>query len=231
MQIKKAKLEKKIVEINQGNALEAMDKMVEEKEAEIQNLKKQLKLLVESPVKTFELKTVLQEKEDLQTKLQNTKAIVGTIKDEKAILEDQIKKLNEKFDNMTTIDSSISLALELGSLSVKELELKNTQDELVETKKTLEDKVRVLTETTTKNENLRKQVKEGKHALRDTKYLLWDHMLKEIKKLKDYLLMLQDEKALIDTCLSNVNLVQEMMGDKPIQPQRAINFLNSQSKM
>ena len=39
-------------------------------------------------------------------------------------------------------------------------------------------------------------------------------MLKEIKKLKDYLLMLQDEKALIDTCLSNVNLVQEMMGDK-----------------
>ena len=43
--------------------------------------------------------------------------------------------------------------------------------------------------------------------------------------------MLQDEKALVDTCLTNVNLVQEMMGDKPIQAQRAINFLNSQSKM
>ena len=40
LQIKKAELEKKIVEINQGNALEAMNKLVEEKEVEIQNLKK-----------------------------------------------------------------------------------------------------------------------------------------------------------------------------------------------
>ena len=50
---------------------------------------------------------------------------------------------------MTTVDSSISLALESGSLLVKELELKSTQDELAETKKILADKVRVLTETTT----------------------------------------------------------------------------------
>ena len=56
-------------------------------------------------------------------------------------------------------------------------------------------------------------------------------MFQEIKKLKDYLLMLQDEKDLVDTCLSNVDLVQEMMDDKPIQAQRAINFLNYQSKM
>jgi hypothetical protein len=41
-------------------------------------------------------------------------------------------------------------------------------------------------------------------------------MLKEIKKLKDYLLMLQDEKALVDTFLTNVDLVQEMMGDKHV---------------
>lgn len=161
-------------------------------------------------MQTIELKTILQEKEDLQTELHNTKAIAGTIKYEKAALEDQIKNLNEKFDNMTIVDSSIYLASKLGSLSVKEIELKNTQDELEETKKTLVDKVRVLTETTTENENLRKQ---------------------EIKKLKDYLLILQDEIALVDTCLSNVNLVQGMMGDKPVQAQRAINFLNSQSKM
>ena len=50
LQIKKAELDKKIVEINQGNALEAMNKMVEEKEAKIQNLKKQLKHPVESPM-------------------------------------------------------------------------------------------------------------------------------------------------------------------------------------
>jgi hypothetical protein len=44
-----------------------MNKMVEEKEAEIQNLKKQLKLLVEAPVQIIELKTVVQKKEDLKT--------------------------------------------------------------------------------------------------------------------------------------------------------------------
>lgn len=32
------------------------------------------------------------------------------------------------------------------------------------------------------------------------------------------------------TCLSDVALVQENMGDKPVQAQKAINFLNSQSK-
>ena len=130
--------------------------MVEEKEAEIQNLKKQLKLLVESLVQTIELKIVLQEKEDLQTELQNTKAIVGTIKDEKEALEDQIKKLNEKFDNMAIVDSSITLASELGSLLVKEIELKSAQDELAETKKILAAKVRVLRKTIIENGNLRK---------------------------------------------------------------------------
>ena len=43
--------------------------------------------------------------------------------------------------------------------------------------------------------------------------------------------MLEDEKALVSTFLSNVVVVQENMGDKPIQAQKAINFLNSQSKM
>ena len=42
--------------------------------------------------------------------------------------------------------------------------------------------------------------------------------------------MLQDERSLVITCLSNVVVVQENMGDKPIQSQKAINFLNSQSK-
>ena len=40
--------------------------------------------------------------------------------------------------------------------------------------------------------------------------------------------MLQDERSLVITCLSNVALVQEGMGDKLIQAQMAINFLNSQ---
>ena len=57
-----------------------MKNIVEEKEAKIQNLKKQLKLPVESHVQIVELKAILQEKEVLQTELQNTKEIVGTIR-------------------------------------------------------------------------------------------------------------------------------------------------------
>ena len=120
-------MEKKIIEINQGKGSEEMNKIVEEKVVEIQNLKKQLKLPSETDVQTMELKTLLQEKEVLQTELQNTKAIVGTIRDEKDSLEDQIKALKEKVDNMIIVDPSLSLAYELGSLSIKELELKNTQ--------------------------------------------------------------------------------------------------------
>ena len=111
-----------------------MNKIVQENEAEIQNLKKQIKLPSEGVVQTMELKIVLQEKEFLQTELQNTKPIVGTIKDEKVSLEDHIKALEEKVDKMTIVDPSLSLASELGSLSIKELELKNAQEELREGK-------------------------------------------------------------------------------------------------
>ena len=85
----------------------------------------------------------------MQTELQNTKAIVGTIRDEKASLEDKIKALKEKVDNMTIVDPSLSLASEFKILSVKELELKNTQEELAEVKKTLADKTKLLTKTST----------------------------------------------------------------------------------
>ena len=75
------------------------------------------------------------------------------------------------------------------------------QEDLVETKKILADKFKVLKETSTENENVRMQVEAGKQALRNTKFLLWDHIFKEIKKLKHHLLMLQDERDLIGTCL------------------------------
>ena len=90
-------------------------------------MKKQLKLPSEGAVQTMELKIVLQEKEVLQAELQNTKAIVGTIRDEKVSLEDQIKALKEKVDKMTIVDPNLSLASELGSLSIKKLKLKNAQ--------------------------------------------------------------------------------------------------------
>jgi hypothetical protein len=69
LQIKKSELEKKIIEINKGKGSEAMNKIYEETKAELQNLKKQLKLPTESIVQIVELKTILQEKEVLQTEL------------------------------------------------------------------------------------------------------------------------------------------------------------------
>ena len=79
-------------------------------------------------------------------------------------------------------------------------------------------------------ENLKRQVDVVRQALIDAICLLQDHITKEIKKLKDHLVMLQDEKTLVTTWLSNVALVQEGMADKLVQAQRAINFLNLQSK-
>ena len=78
------------------------------------------------------------------------------------------------------------------------------------------DKDKLLTKISIEKEILKRQVDSVKQALIDAKYLVWDHIIKEIKKLKDYLIMLQDEKTLVAICLTNVALVQEGMGDKPV---------------
>lgn len=65
LQIKKSELEKKILEINKGVGNETFNSIIQEKDVEIQNLKKQLKLPSEGPVQIVELKIVLQEKEVL----------------------------------------------------------------------------------------------------------------------------------------------------------------------
>ena len=104
------------------------------------------------------------------------------------------------------------------------------KEELQKAKQDILDKDKLLVEISTHKENLKRHVDPVRQDLMDAKCLLWDHITKEIKKIKDHLVMLQDENTLVTTCLSNVALVQESMGDKPIQAQRAINFLNSQSK-
>ena len=67
LQIKRTELENKIVEINKGVGNEAMNNIIQEKDLEIQNLTKQLKLPSEGAVQTIELKIVPQEKEVLKT--------------------------------------------------------------------------------------------------------------------------------------------------------------------
>ena len=137
----------------------------------------------------------------MQTELQNTKDIFGTIKDQKSSLEDQIKALKEKVDKMSIADPSITLASELGNLSVKELELKKVQEELKEAKHDILDKDKLLAESSVEKENLQRQVEAGRQALKDTKFLLWDDITKEVKKLKDHLIKLQDERSLVITYL------------------------------
>ena len=44
------------------------------------------------------------------------------------------------------------------------------------------------------------------------------------------MILLDEEKELASTCMKNVALMQENMGDKPTLAQNAINFLNSQNK-
>ena len=121
LQIKKVELEKKIMEINKevGNII--VNTLIEEKDIEIQNLKKKLKMPHEAHVQTAKLKIVPQEKEILENELQNTKAKVGAFMDQKEKLEGQIKLLKDKVDRLSSSDPNFSLASKLGNLSVKEV--------------------------------------------------------------------------------------------------------------
>ena len=58
-------------------------------------------------------------------------------------------------------------------------------------------------------ENLKKQLDSAKKSLIYAKHMVWDYIVKEIKKLKDYLIMLEHERVLATTCLINVAIVQE----------------------
>ena len=69
-----------------------------------------------------------------------------------------------------------------------------------------------------------------KESIIDAKHIIWDHIVKESKKLKDYLIMIEDERALTTSFLANVITIQEGMGDKYLQVHNAINYLNSNSK-
>ena len=64
----------------------------------------------------------------------------------------------------------------------------------------------------------------------DAKHIIWDHLSIELKKFRDYLVEVEDERELATTCLANVSVIQENMGDKPLKDFNAINYINSRSK-
>ena len=76
--IKKSELEKKIKEMSKGKWKETLNSLIVEKDAEIQSMRKKLKIPHDAHVEIAELKVVLQEKQALETKLQDIKVIAGT---------------------------------------------------------------------------------------------------------------------------------------------------------
>ena len=131
LQIKKDQLEKKLLEQSKQSGDNNMTLLIQDKDAEISSLKKKLKIPQEAYVQTSELKIVMEEKESLQKQLIDSQAKYVVCNNQKVLLEEQIKLLQEKVDQGSSTDPSFALASELGSLSVKDIELKKTQDELL----------------------------------------------------------------------------------------------------
>ena len=73
------------------------------------------------------------------------------------------------------------------------------------------------------------QLRSTNNNLIDTRHIIWDHLLKEVKRLKYYFVQVEDERNLATSCLDNMQTILENLGDKPLQAQNVINYLNSRS--
>lgn len=107
------------------------------------------------------------------------------------------------------------------------MEYKKLKEELEKIKKDVIEKDKLLSNRLAEKENMKRHLDSLKGILIDSKNIIWDHIMKEIKKLKDYLTIIKDERALAVSFFTNVATVQEGMGDKPLQDKNAINYLNS----
>jgi hypothetical protein len=105
--------------------------LIQDKDVEISSLKKKLKMPQEAYVQTSELQTVMEEKVSLQKQLIDSQANYVVCNSQKLLLEEKIKILQEKVNQGSSTDPSFVLASELGSLSVKDVELKKAHDEIL----------------------------------------------------------------------------------------------------
>lgn len=88
----------------------------------------------------------------------------------------------------------------------------------------------MLHESLINQEALTQQLRSANNNLIDAKHIIWDHLFKEVKRLKDYFVWVEDERKLATSCLDNLQTLQENLSDKPFQAQNAINVLNSITK-
>ena len=82
-------------------------------------------------------------------------------------------------------------------------------------KQEVKEKHKLITEALADRDKLQEHGDSTKKALIEDKTIIWDHIHREVKKVKDYLILLDEEKELASTCMKNATLVLENMGDKP----------------
>jgi hypothetical protein len=231
LQIKKDRLEKKLLDQSKQNGDNNMTLLIQDKDTKISSLKKNLKISQEAYVQTSELKIVMEEKESLQKQLIDSQANFAACNNQKILLEEQIKLLQEKIDQGSSTDLSFVLASELGSLFVKDIELKKAQDELLLVKKHVQDKEALLQDATTKKIRLQNIINSFRQALIETRTSHWDNINREIKKMKEYLILLNEERKLAHLFLTNAKTFLESLGGTPTIAQAAITLLISQTNV
>ena len=96
-------------------------------------------------------------------------------------------------------------------------------------KKHVQDKEALLKVTTTEKARLQNNTISFRQALIELRTTLWDNINREIKKVKEYLILLDEEKKLDNLSLTNANIMLESLGGKPAIAQAAINLLISQT--
>ena len=77
---------------------------------------------------------------------------------------------------------------------------------------------------------LTQQFRLAKYVLVEAKQVIWDSLFREIKKLKEHFVQVEEERQLATSCLANLQVFHESLGDKPLQAHNAINYLNSRTK-
>ena len=120
------------------------------------------------------------------------------------MLENQVKLLKDLVDKLSLSDPNFSLVTEIRELLVKYLEFKKVQEELGKAKHEIIDKGKLFSDSLAEKETLKRQLDLVKESLIDAKHIIWDHIIKEVKKLKHYSIMIEDERALAISCLANV---------------------------
>ena len=142
-------------------------------------------------------------------------------------MEEQVKLLKEKIDQGSSADPSFTLASELGNLYVNDVKLKKAHDELLLVRKQEQDKEALLQDATTEKTRLQNIISSFKQALIELRTTLWDNINRQIKKMKEYLILLDEEKKLANLSLTNAKTFLESLGGKPAIAQAAINLLIS----